>query len=76
MSDSRRDRIITEINRLLLENELSGEDREAIVESIIISILDDMEDIEDIDAFQDRINDMVDDYVEENFEEGMGDSIN
>ncbi len=74
MDGNRRDKILTEINRLLLENELSGEDREAILENIIRIHLDQMEDIEEIDLFQDRVNDMIDEYVEQHFEDTMEDN--
>ena len=74
MDSNRRDKILTEINRLLLENELTNEDREAILENIVRIHLDQMEDIEEIDLFQDRVNDMIDDYVEQHFEDTMEDN--
>ncbi len=74
MDNSRRDKILTEVNRLLLENELTAEDREAILENIVRIHLDQMEDIEEIDLFQDRVNDMIDDYVEQHFEDTMEDN--
>ncbi|MBI5636408.1 MAG: hypothetical protein HZA03_00395 [Nitrospinae bacterium] len=74
MDNSRRDKILTEVNRLLLENELTAEDREAILDNIIRIHLDQMEDIEEIDLFQDRVNDMIDEYVEQHFEDTMEDN--
>ncbi|GMT41922.1 MAG: hypothetical protein IEMM0002_0333 [bacterium] len=76
MDRNRRDKIITEINRLLLENELSSEDRESMLENILKNHLDHLEDIEEIDFFQDKINDLIDDYVEQHFEDSMEDNYN
>ncbi|MBI3794666.1 MAG: hypothetical protein HY280_08055 [Nitrospinae bacterium] len=76
MDRTRRDKILTEINRLLLENELTSEDRETILESLLKSHLDHMEDIEEVDIFQDRINDTIDEYVEQHFEDTMEDNYN
>jgi hypothetical protein len=76
MDRNRRDKMLTEINRLLLENELTAEDRETIMESIIKNHLDHMEDIEEVDMFQDRINDIIDEYVEQHFEDTMEDNYN
>ncbi|MBI5179113.1 MAG: hypothetical protein HZA04_07620 [Nitrospinae bacterium] len=76
MDRGRRDKILTEINRLLLENDLTPEDRETILENILKNHLDHMDDIEEIDMFQDRINDMIDEYVEQHFEDTMEDNYN
>ncbi|MBI3580690.1 MAG: hypothetical protein HY098_01175 [Nitrospinae bacterium] len=76
MDRNRRDKMLTEINRLLMENELTGEDREAILEHIIKAHLDHMEDIEEVDIFQDRVNDLIDEYVEQHFEDTMEDNYN
>lgn len=74
MDANRREKIVTELNRLLMESELSNEDREAIFENLVRIHLDQMEDIEEIDLFQDRINDMIDEYVEQHFEDTMEDN--
>lgn len=76
MDRNRRDKMLTEINRLLMENELTAEDREAILEHIIKAHLDHMEDIEEVDIFQDRVNDLIDEYVEQHFEDTMEDNYN
>lgn len=76
MDRRRRDRIFTEINRLLLESELSAEDRENMLQSLLRHHLDQMEDIEEIDAFQDMVNDMIDEYVEQHFEDSPEDNYN
>lgn len=74
MDANRREKILTELNRLLMESELSNEDREAILENLVRIHLDQMEDIEEIDLFQDRVNDMIDEYVEQHFEDTMEDN--
>ncbi len=74
MYRGRRDKVFTEINRLLLESELSADDREAMLHSILKYNLDRMDDIEEIDGFQDRLNDMIDEYVERHFEDTAEDT--
>lgn len=76
MDSERRDKIFTEINRLLLENELTGEDMEKMLQNLIKHHLDHMEDIEEIDLFQDHMNDMIDEYVEQHFEDTLEDNYN
>lgn len=76
MYRSRRDKIFTEINRLLMENELSADDRESMLHSLLRYYLDSMEDIEEIDTLQDRVNEIIDEYVEQHFEDSMEDNYN
>lgn len=76
MDQSRRDRFFAEINRLLLENELTAKDREFMLKTIFTHHLDLMEDIEEIDNFQDKINDMIDEYVDQHFEDTTEDNFN
>ncbi len=76
MFHNRRDRILIEINRLLMESELTTEDRESMVQNLLRHHLDQMDDIEDIDIFQDRLNEMIDEYVEQHFEDTMEDNYN
>jgi hypothetical protein len=76
MDKSKKDKLLTEINRLFMENELAVDDREEILESILMHHLDQMDDIEEIDLFQERINDMIDSYVEQHFEDTMEDNYN
>ncbi|MEE8484728.1 MAG: hypothetical protein V3S46_09030 [Nitrospinota bacterium] len=76
MFHSRRDKILIEINRLLMESELTADDRESMVQNLLRHHLDQMDDIEDIDIFQDRLNEMIDEYVEQHFEDTMEDNYN
>jgi len=76
MDKSKKDKLLTEINRLFMENELAVDEREEVLESILMHHLDQMDDIEEIDLFQERINDMIDSYVEQHFEDTMEDNYN
>ncbi len=76
MDHRRRDRIFSEINRLLLESEFSAEERENMLQSLLRYHLDQMEDIEEIDVFQDMVNEMIDEYVEQHFEDSSEDNYN
>ena len=76
MDERRRDRIFSEIKRLLLESEFSSEERENMLQSLLSYHLDQMEDIEEIDLLQDMVNEMIDEYVEQHFEDSPDDSYN
>ena len=76
MDKQRRDKIISEINRLLMENELSSEDRENMLQGLLQHHLDHLEEIEEVDMLQDWLNDIIDEYVEQHFEDTMEDNYN
>jgi len=76
MDFSRKEKIFSEINRLLLEENLSTDELMPMIESMVKHHLDNIDDIEEIDMFQDRLNDMIDDYVEQHFEDTMEDNYN
>ncbi len=76
MDEEQKDKIFSEISRLLLEHELSTESRESILEIILRLLLDRLEEIEEVDVFQEKVNDMIDDYVEQHFEDSREDNYN
>ncbi|MFQ5431288.1 MAG: hypothetical protein ACE5EN_02125 [Nitrospinota bacterium] len=76
MDQRRRDRIFSEINRLLLESEFSAEERENMLQSFLHYHLDQMEELGEIDLFQDMVNEMIDDYVEQHFEDSNEENYN
>jgi len=76
MGEGHKDNVFSKINRLLVESELTASESESILETILRFHLDQLEEIEEIDLFQDRVNDLIDDYVEEHFEDTKEDSYN
>lgn len=76
MGENHKDKVFSEINRLLLESELTVSESESILETVLRFHLDQLEEIEEIDLFQDKVNDLIDDYVEEHFEDTKEDNYN
>lgn len=76
MDRRRRDIIVSEINRLLLESDLSAADRESMLQNLLRHHLDHIDDIEEIDLFQDMVNELIDEYVEQHFEDSAEDNYN
>ncbi len=76
MDEEQKDKVFSEISRLLLENDLPTQSRESILEIVLRLLLDRLEEIEEIDIFQEKVNDMIDDYVEHHFEDSSEESYN
>jgi len=66
--------IVAAINKILVAEEATLEEVEAVVQSMMRHFLDNLTDIADIDYFQDRVNDMLDKYVDTHFEDVYEDS--
>ncbi|MBI4664938.1 MAG: hypothetical protein HY751_00865 [Nitrospinae bacterium] len=69
MDQKKISNVVASINKLLVENDFTLEEVEAVVQSLIRHFLDNITDIADIDYFQDRLNDMLDRYVDTHFED-------
>ncbi len=76
MDKDKISKIISSVNNLLVEEEATLEEVEALVQSLARHFLDNLTDIADIDYFQDRLNDMVDKYVDSHFEDAFEDKLN
>ncbi|MBI5814802.1 MAG: hypothetical protein HZB29_04245 [Nitrospinae bacterium] len=67
--------IVAAINKVLVAEEATLEEVEAVTQSMVRHFLDNLTDIADIDYFQDRLNDMLDKYVDTHFEDVYEDSV-
>jgi len=76
MDKEKISKIIGSVNNLLVEEEATLEEVEALVQSLARHFLDNLTDIADIDYFQDRLNDMVDKYVDSHFEDAFDEKLN
>ncbi len=68
--------IVESANTALVEKDMTLEDVEAVIQSLIRHFMDNLTDIADIDYFQDRLNDMIDKYVDTHFEDAFDESLN
>ncbi|MFW2331465.1 MAG: hypothetical protein ACN4E2_04125 [Nitrospinota bacterium] len=63
------DQIVSLVNEKLVENNATLEDVETLLQLLSRHFLDNLNDIADIDYFQDRLNNMIDQYVDTQFED-------
>lgn len=75
MNQEKIARLMAGLNKSLVNEEVTLEEVEALIQSLIRHFLDNLTDIADIDYFQDRLNDMVDKYVDSNFEDAFDEKM-
>lgn len=69
MNMEKIDQIVSLVNEKLVENNATLEDVETLLQLLSRHFLDNLNDIADIDYFQDRLNNMIDQYVDTQFED-------
>ena len=75
MDQEKISRIVSAINKMLLDEDATLEEVEALIHSVVRHFLDNLTDIADIDYFQDQLNDMIDKYVDTHFEDALEDKV-
>jgi hypothetical protein len=76
MDQDKISKIISDINQLLIKEETSLDEMESLIYSMIRFFLDNLSELEEVDNFQERLNEMIDNYVEEFFEGPYEENLN
>jgi len=76
MDQDKLSKIISDINQLLIQEETSLDEMESLIHSMIRFFLDNITELEEVDNFQERLNEMIDNYVEEFFEGPYEENLN
>lgn len=76
MNQDKLSKILGDINQLLIQEETSLDEMESLIHSMIRFFLDNLSELEEVDNFQERLNEMIDNYVEEYFDGHYEENLN
>lgn len=76
MNQDKLSKILGDINQLLIQEETSLDEMESLIHSMIRFFLDNLSELDEVDNFQERLNEMIDNYVEEYFDGHYEENLN